>query len=118
MDRVLKTARSSGSLNLSNRSHREVPEEVYKILDAVGEGEKWWENVELQKLILAHNSIESIKKDLQNLSQLTVLNVSHNKLSALPAAIEELPQLKLLDVSFNLIQKVPDKIGSATSLVK
>ncbi|KAB5534659.1 hypothetical protein DKX38_017745 [Salix brachista] len=118
MDRVLKTARSSGSLNLSNRSLREVPEEVYKILDAVGEGEKWWENVELQKLILAHNSIESIKEDLKNLSQLTVLNVSHNQLSALPAAIGELPMLKLLDVSFNLIQKVPDEIGSATSLVK
>ncbi|KAJ6376408.1 hypothetical protein OIU76_025532 [Salix suchowensis] len=118
MDRVLKTARSSGSLNLSNRSLREVPEEVYKILDAVGEGEKWWENVELQKLILAHNSIESIKEDLKNLSQLTVLNVSHNQLSVLPAAIGELPMLKLLDVSFNLIQKVPDEIGSATSLVK
>uniref|UniRef100_A0A6N2NKJ0 Uncharacterized protein n=1 Tax=Salix viminalis TaxID=40686 RepID=A0A6N2NKJ0_SALVM len=56
--------------------------------------------------------------DLQNLSQLTVLNVSHNKLSALPAAIEELPMLKLLDVSFNLILKVLDEIGSATSLVK
>ncbi|KAJ6724452.1 hypothetical protein OIU85_022383 [Salix viminalis] len=88
MDRVLKTARSSGFLNLSNRSLREVPEEVYKILDAVGEGEKWWENVD------------------------------HNKLSALPAAIEELPMLKLLDVSFNLILKVLDEIGSATSLVK
>ncbi|KAG6755301.1 hypothetical protein POTOM_041121 [Populus tomentosa] len=118
MDRVLKAARSSGSLNLSNRSLREVPDEVYKILDAVGEGEKWWENVELQKLILAHNNIESIKEDLKNLSQLTVLNVSHNKLSALPAAIGEIPMLKLLDVSFNLIQKVPDEIGSATSLVK
>ena len=47
------------------------------------------QNVELQKLILAHNSIETIKEDLKNLSQLTVLNVSHNKLSALPAAIGE-----------------------------
>lgn len=50
MDRVLKAARSSGSLNLSNRSLSEVPDEVYKILDAVGEGEKWWEvNVSIIK---------------------------------------------------------------------
>lgn len=45
--------------------------------------------VELQKLILAHNNIESLKQELRNLSQLTVLNVSHNKLSELPAAIGE-----------------------------
>ena len=45
--------------------------------------------VELQKLILAHNSIESLKEDLRNLPQLTVLNVNHNRLSKLPVAIGE-----------------------------
>ncbi|CAN1147228.1 Plant intracellular Ras-group-related LRR protein 6 [Linum perenne] len=118
MDRVLKAARASGSLNLSNRSLRDVPDEVYTSLNALGEGEKWWESVELQKLILAHNSIETLKEDLRNLSQLTVLNVSNNKLHELPSAIGELPMLKSLDVSFNLITKIPDEIGSATSLVK
>ncbi|XP_062169933.1 plant intracellular Ras-group-related LRR protein 6 isoform X1 [Alnus glutinosa] len=118
MDRVLKAARSSGSLNLSNRSLRDVPNEVYQNLNAVGGDEKWWEAVELQKLILAHNSIESLKEDLRNLPQLIVLNVSHNRLSKLPAAIGELPMLKSLDVSFNSILKVPEEIGSATSLVK
>ncbi|KAJ4836170.1 Plant intracellular Ras-group- LRR protein 6 [Turnera subulata] len=96
----------------------EVPDEVYKSLDAVGEGEKWWEAVELQKLILAHNSIEALKDDLRNLPQLTILNVSNNRLSHLPSAIGQLPLLKSLDVSANLIQKLPDEIGSATALVK
>ncbi|KAK3037934.1 hypothetical protein RJ639_031825 [Escallonia herrerae] len=118
MDRVLKAARSSGSLNLSNRSLKEVPDEVYKSLDAVGEGENWWEAVELQKLILAHNTIESLKDDLRNLPMLSVLNVSHNKLSRLPSAIGELHMLKSLDVSSNLIHDIPQEIGSATSLVK
>lgn len=45
--------------------------------------------VELQKLILAHNEIESLREDLRNLPLLSVLNVSHNKLSSLPAAIGE-----------------------------
>ncbi|PSS16195.1 Plant intracellular Ras-group-related LRR protein [Actinidia chinensis var. chinensis] len=117
MDRVVKAARSFGSLNLSNRSLKEVPDEVYKTLDAVGEGVKWWEAVELQKLILAHNNIESLREDLRNLPLLTVLNVSHNKLSHLPAAIGELHMLKSLDVSFNLILGIPEEVGLATSLV-
>lgn len=118
MDRVLKAARASGSLNLSNRSLKEVPDDVYKSLDAVGDGENWWEAVELQKLILAHNDIQTLKQDLRNLPLLTVLNVSHNKLSNLPPAIGELHMLKLLDVSFNLIHDLPQQVGSATSLVK
>ncbi|KAB2605701.1 plant intracellular Ras-group-related LRR protein 6 [Pyrus ussuriensis x Pyrus communis] len=118
MDRVIKAARSSGSLNLSNRSLREVPDEVYKSTSAVGDDEKWWEAVELQKLILAHNNIELLKDELRNLPLLTVLNVSHNKLSELPAVIGELTMLKSLDVSFNSILQLPEEIGSAISLVK
>lgn len=118
MDRVLKAARTSGSLNLSNRSLREVPDEVYRSLDAVGGDEKWWEAVELQKMILAHNDIVTLKEDIRNLPLLSVLNVSHNQLSCLPAAIGELPSLKLLDVSFNLIQSIPEEIGGAEALVK
>lgn len=118
MDRLLKAARASGSLNLSNRSLRDVPNEVYRSLDAVGDDDKWWEAVELQKLILAHNNIEVLREDLRNLAQLTILNVSHNKLTELPSAFGELPMLKSLDVSFNSIQQLPEEIGSATSLVK
>uniref|UniRef100_A0A803MHB2 Plant intracellular Ras-group-related LRR protein 6 n=1 Tax=Chenopodium quinoa TaxID=63459 RepID=A0A803MHB2_CHEQI len=87
MDRALKAARTSGSLNLSNRSLREVPNEVYQNFDGASEGGNWWEIVDLQKLILAHNNIEVLKEDLRNLPLLTVLNVSHNRLTQLPAAI-------------------------------
>ncbi|KAI5662612.1 hypothetical protein M9H77_21935 [Catharanthus roseus] len=118
MDKVLRDARASGSLNLSNRSLREVPEDVYKSLDAVGESENWWEAVDLQKLILAHNDIECLREDLRNLPLLSVLNVSHNKLSNLPAALGELHMLKSLDVSYNLIENIPEEIGAVASLVK
>ncbi|GLJ46363.1 hypothetical protein SUGI_0977260 [Cryptomeria japonica] len=117
MDRLLKGARASGSLNLSNRALKEVPHQIYNNLDAIGEGEKWWEAVELQKLILAHNSIQTISEDLGNLSFLTVLNVSHNQLSYLPAAVGRLTMLKMIDVSSNLLCEIPEEIGSATALV-
>ncbi|KAD4178959.1 hypothetical protein E3N88_27550 [Mikania micrantha] len=118
MDRMLKAARASGSLNLSNRSLKEVPDEVYKSLDSIGEGENWWEAVELQKLILAHNDIRLLKEDIRNLPLLSVLNVSHNKLSKLPTAIGELKSLKALDVSNNLLCEIPEDVGSAAALIK
>lgn len=118
MDRVIKAARTAGSLNLSNRSLREVPEEIYQNFETAGEGDKWWEAVDLQKLILAHNNIEVLREDLRNLPMLAVLNVSHNNLTKLPAAIGELALLKSLDVSHNSIASLPEEIGSATSLVK
>ncbi|CAN6454284.1 unnamed protein product [Victoria cruziana] len=118
MDHILKAARASGSLNLSNRSLRELPNEVYKYMDACGEGEKWWEAVELQKLIVAHNSILILRDDLRNLTSLTVLNVSHNRLTQIPPVIGELIMLKMLDISFNMISYLPSEIGSLTSLIK
>uniref|UniRef100_A0A0E0K758 F-box domain-containing protein n=1 Tax=Oryza punctata TaxID=4537 RepID=A0A0E0K758_ORYPU len=118
MERVLKSARESGSLNLSNRSLREVPKEVYNNLDTGAQDEKWWEGVDLQKLILAHNNLEVLREDLRNLSSLVVLNISHNNISSLPAAIGELPLLKSLDVSSNQINTLPEEIGFATALVK
>lgn len=67
-------ASNSPSVMFSNRTHEPIT---------------CFQAVELQKLIIAHNNIESLKEELRNLPLLTVLNVSHNKLSELPAAIGE-----------------------------
>ncbi|BBH01819.1 Leucine-rich repeat family protein, partial [Prunus dulcis] len=80
--------------NLSNRNLSQVPDEA----------------VELQKLIIAHNNIESLKEELRNLPLLTVLNVSHNKLSELPAAIGE------LDCSNNQLKELPSSLGRCSDL--
>ncbi|KAK7309713.1 hypothetical protein RJT34_06665 [Clitoria ternatea] len=79
MDRLLKAARAFSSLNLSNRFLKEVPGEVYQNQEGLGGiKDKWWEAMKLQKLILAYNSIESLKDDLRNFPFLIVLNLSHN----------------------------------------
>ncbi|MCO5581141.1 hypothetical protein L7F22_035018 [Adiantum nelumboides] len=118
MDKLLKVARASGSLNLSNRSLDDVPPQVYKLLDAAGTDEKWWEVVELQKLLLAHNNITVLANELGNLQSLTVLNVSHNQLTSLPSSIGRLTLLKSLDVSGNRLSSLPPEIGAATALVR
>ncbi|CAM8984948.1 unnamed protein product [Rhodiola kirilowii] len=122
MDRILKAARESGSLNLSNRPSGQlallISNQCFDLLRFDIEIGSSDEAVELHKLILAHNSIEVLKEDLRNLPQLTVLNISHNKLTHLPQAVGQLPLLKLLDLSFNSLVDIPEEIGSATSLVK
>ncbi|KAL4579491.1 hypothetical protein LXL04_015640 [Taraxacum kok-saghyz] len=141
MERMLKAARASGSLNLSNRSLKSTKLDLerkylmrytrvwmqlakvkiggsYSILQVFNKPSFVYYALELQKLILAHNEIELLKEDIRNLPMLSVLNISHNKLSHLPAAIGELKSLKALDVSSNLLREIPEEIGSVTSLIK
>jgi hypothetical protein len=70
---LLRQARGSGQLNLSNRRLKEVPESVWRInLDASAEAarsgealsfdseDRWWEQQELQRLILASNALTEL----------------------------------------------------------
>ena len=70
---MIKQARKSGQLNLSNRGMVSVPERVWTILEldqeeakAAGQRsmdnneENWWDMVDLTKLILACNKISNI----------------------------------------------------------
>ena len=84
-DAVLKQARKSGQLNLSNRELKTVPDKIWKINLEIPEeernasldtDEKWWDQTELNKLILASNQITNISPDIQLLQGLLVLDVS------------------------------------------
>lgn len=84
-DAILKQARKSGQLNLSNRELKTVPDKVWKINQEIPEeernasldsDEKWWDQTELNKLILASNQIAVISPDIQLLPALVVLDVS------------------------------------------
>ena len=57
------------------RINIDVPEEGKQVsLDA--SGDRWWEQVDLRKLILASNQLKQLSSDIQNLPALTVLDVS------------------------------------------
>lgn len=83
-DAILKQARKSGQLNLSNREIQTIPDKVWKINTEIPEeknaslnsDEKWWDQTELSKLILASNQISSISPDIQLLKGLVVIDVS------------------------------------------
>jgi hypothetical protein len=63
----IKSARADGRLNISALELAEIPEAVWKMYDTTeeelnddGDGPKWYENVDLTKIIAADNEITEI----------------------------------------------------------
>ena len=85
-DVLLRQARKSGNLNLSNRGLEEVPDSVWKINLEPGSGagasfasegdERWWEQTELTRLNLSSNELKVLSEDIELLPKLQLLDVS------------------------------------------
>ncbi|KAK7099984.1 leucine-rich repeat-containing protein 40-like [Littorina saxatilis] len=124
---ILKQARRSGQLNLSGRSLTEVPDTVWRInIDVPEEAkvvtldnteDRWWEQVELTKLILASNAITHLGDGLAQLPALTVLDIHDNRLASLPDALGELENLQKIDISRNQLHELPACIARLSNLV-
>ena len=85
---LLKQSRINGSLNLSNYQLTQIPSKVLRInVDKFEEetnedhenGFKWWQQIDMQKLILASNKITEIPKDIQFLESLVTFDVSFKR---------------------------------------
>eukprot|EP00794_Sanderia_malayensis_P008306 gene8306-9191_t len=83
---LIKQARQSGQLNLSNKSLPEVPLQVWRInIDVPDDAkdvsldntaDRWWQQTDLRKLILASNQIKTLSPEVRNLPALNVLDLS------------------------------------------
>lgn len=123
---LIKTARKSGQLNLSNKGLTEVPQCVWRInLDTPEEAhqnlsfdaaDRWWEQTDLTKLILASNRLHCLSEDIKLLPALTVLDVHDNQLTSLPHAIGTLDNLQKLHASHNKLKELPEEIWSLRKL--
>ncbi|XP_022251317.1 leucine-rich repeat-containing protein 40-like isoform X2 [Limulus polyphemus] len=120
---ILKQARRSGQLNLSNRGMVEVPNIVWNINKITPEegqqlslvmdetdGQRWWDQVVLNKLILASNKLSTISSEISNLVDLTVLDVHDNQLTSLPDTLGDLLALTKLSLGHNHLQTLPKNI--------
>ncbi|NWS99571.1 LRC40 protein, partial [Mionectes macconnelli] len=117
---LLRAARRSGQLNLAGRGLHDVPPHVWRInVDppeeaqhnlSFGAADRWWEQTDLTKLILASNKLQSLSEDVQLLPALTVLDVHDNQLTSLPSALGQLENLQKLDVSHNKLQSLPEEL--------
>ncbi|XP_068020613.1 leucine-rich repeat-containing protein 40 isoform X2 [Melanerpes formicivorus] len=117
---LIRAARKSGQLNLAGRNLTEVPQHVWRInVDtpeeaqqnlSFGAAERWWEQTDLTKLILASNKLQSLSEDLKLLPALTVLDVHDNQLRSLPSALGLLENLQKLDLSHNKLESIPEEL--------
>lgn len=78
MENLLKNARISGRLNISNRNLNEIPSSVLKLEDQLF-GEKWWTVSPLLKLDISYNNISEIPDDLALHTELKTLHAMNNK---------------------------------------
>uniref|UniRef100_A0A8C0GWR2 Leucine-rich repeat-containing protein 40 n=1 Tax=Chelonoidis abingdonii TaxID=106734 RepID=A0A8C0GWR2_CHEAB len=117
---LIRAARKNGQLNLAGRDLSEVPANVWRInLDipeeahqnlSFGATDRWWEQTDLTKLILASNKLQCLSEDVRLLPALTVLDVHDNQLTSIPSAIGFLENLQKLNVSHNKLKNIPEEL--------
>ncbi|XP_034036635.1 leucine-rich repeat-containing protein 40 isoform X3 [Thalassophryne amazonica] len=125
-DGLLKAARKSGQLNLSGRGLTEVPQSVYRLnIDtseeakhnvSFGTTDRWWEQTDLAKLLLASNQLTALSDDIGLLCALTVLDLHDNRLNSLPSALGDLGELQQLRLSHNQLKSLPVEVCALKNL--
>lgn len=113
-------------MNLSNRGLTEVPDAVWRInLDVPAEAknvsldnteDRWWEQVDMTKLILASNRLSRLSDDITQLPALSVLDVHDNNLEELPDGLGRLTEMKRLHVNHNKLTHLPMCLATLTNL--
>ncbi|KFR12961.1 Leucine-rich repeat-containing protein 40, partial [Opisthocomus hoazin] len=91
------------------RINLDPPEEARQNL-SFGAADRWWEQTDLTKLVLASNKLRGLSEDIGLLPALAVLDVHDNQLTSLPAALGQLENLQKLDVSHNKLTSVPEEV--------
>ncbi|KAL4239879.1 Leucine rich repeat [Mactra antiquata] len=71
----------------------------------------------LKELCIVDNNLTSLPDDLQELKELTVLDISHNKFDSLPSVIYDCTKLTTIIASYNKITYVDvERLGKMESL--
>ncbi|XP_065834337.1 leucine-rich repeat-containing protein 40-like isoform X2 [Oscarella lobularis] len=126
---LLRQARKSGQLNLSNRQLERVPQNVWHLneidakeraaataMDANDDAARWWEQVDLVKLILASNRLTELPDEIGRFPALHVLDVHDNRIASISREIGKLGELKKLNLSHNVLETLVDEMGSLVEM--
>lgn len=120
----IASARTEGRLNISNMELKEIPAEVYKMYEVPvdsEDGSRWYDSIDLTRMIIADNEIESIGEelvkvfaalqsmDVSSLSKLAreyadFLKAHNNLLPSIPSNWNRLNRLSSLNLSNNKLR--------------
>ncbi|CAG8690148.1 6483_t:CDS:2, partial [Dentiscutata heterogama] len=125
---IVKQAKSSGRINISHRSLKAIPEEVWRMyevdpksitIDFSGGGsDVWYETVDLVRMVAADNQLEVIDKRIAEFNALVFIDLHNNNLSSLPKEFGELQSLTTLNLSINRFSELPACLTTLSSLVE
>ncbi|KAJ3112409.1 Leucine-rich repeat-containing protein 40 [Phlyctochytrium bullatum] len=117
--KMVRDARTTGKLNLSNLNLEAIPDTVFTREDVKPadvtldrsdkDGFNWWEEVDISKLIIADNVLKELDQRIAELGALTLLDVHNNALTALPD-LSSLQNLTILNLSSNNLTELPESI--------
>ncbi|KAK4252499.1 hypothetical protein QN277_014492 [Acacia crassicarpa] len=102
-DEILDLDRSVRTLDLRHNRIVDVPLEMGKLIN-------------LQRLVLADNLIESLSVHLGKLQSLKIMILDGNRITSLPDELGQLVKLEQVSISGNLLTCLPVTIGSLRSL--
>ncbi|KAI8888320.1 L domain-like protein [Backusella circina FSU 941] len=115
---LIKQAKSSGSMKLSSKGLKKLPEEVLKMyhvdpnkivvdLSSMG-GDSWYDAVELTKFNASDNEIVEIDERFgEEFVALTTVDFRSNQLKSLPQSFGQLVNLTTLQLPYNRFESVP-----------
>jgi Leucine-rich repeat (LRR) protein len=98
----IEASRKTGSLNISNQRLQDLPPDVFNLHSTET---KWWEIVEMKKIIAADNQIQKINPLVGELKDLTVLDLHNNEIQEIPRELNQ-ESLKILNLSTNKLNFV------------
>ncbi|KAI7880781.1 L domain-like protein, partial [Lichtheimia hyalospora FSU 10163] len=123
---IIKQAKSSGKLNISNRELDKIPEEVWSmyhvdpnkiVVDFSSSGDAWYDSTELNKFIATDNEITELDERIgTEFGALTLIDMRNNRLSTLPDTLNQLNQLTVLHLSHNAFESIPSSVFDLVKL--
>jgi Leucine-rich repeat (LRR) protein len=76
-----------------------------------------WEQIDLEQLVLADNSLTEVSEQVARLTGLRMLDLGHNRLAQVPASLGSLHGLSdFLYLHDNLLTSLPDGLGNLAKL--
>uniref|UniRef100_A0A1I8GUG4 Leucine-rich repeat-containing protein 40 n=1 Tax=Macrostomum lignano TaxID=282301 RepID=A0A1I8GUG4_9PLAT len=127
---LLKTAKQTGVLNLSNKDLSHVPDKVWQLAnsaDASQPTSHWTDPGQRAALVGGCRADEALPVSQQagvsvrvhrQVSHLAVVDVRDNRLIRLPDAVGQLAELRSLNASKNRLIELPPSLASSGSLVQ
>lgn len=113
---VYKTARKTGTLNLSSKDLSRVPLDIFSLETKLESDENFWEITPLIKLDLSYNELQELPAEVGNLIDLMTLKLRNNSIQILPTSLGNCLKLRHLDLSSNSLSSIPPLSGPLPDL--